>query len=329
MKAFVSSCPLFEKLSPVAKVHTDTIFGQAKIWQRACQQARRQRPQDARNFFEAEFLAFKQAPSNKDGLLTGYFVPTLDASKKRTNEYTVPLYPNPNDILTINLGAFDNELQGKTIWGRVNDRGRVVPYYTRAEIDNEALKHITPLAWLRDPIAAFFLHIQGSGVLSFPDGTQSVYGFAGRNGHPYTPIGRVLVNEGYLPADGVSMQAIKEWLYAHPEKAARIMQANASYIFFAEKSEGVTGAAGISLTPKRSVAIDPSVMPYGGLLWMAAAPHPVFPHALHGMVVAHDTGAAIRGAARADLYLGVGPAAGDAAGRIQNQTDFYILVPKP
>lgn len=205
-----------------------------------------------------------------------------------------------------------------------------IPYPSRTEIDQGALApHALEIVWVDDPVEAFFLHIQGSGRVTLPDGGLLRMGYAGQNGHPYRAIGRILIDRAHVRREDMSMQAIRDWLNAAPAADAQaLMQANASYIFFRvveglRPEEGPIGAMGVSLTPLRSVAVDPAFVPMGAPLFLSGV------DPLPRLVVAQDTGGAIKGAGRADLFWGWEPPAGERAGRTYQQTRMFLLRPRP
>lgn len=282
----------------------------------------------ARLFLESNF---HPEPVGDEGLLTAYFAPQYEARMSRNAEFTVPLRGLPADLVVLDLGAFEPAFIGKKITGHV-EGPTFVPYPDRAEI--EAVPTDRPLAWMR-PEELFFLQIQGSGVLVLPDGRRVRAVFAGTNGKPFVGIANAMRDKGLLPDNNTSGDAIRTWLASHrgPEADA-IMQLNPRYVFFktvADDGKEPAGAAGVSLPAGRAIAIDPSRHAYGALYWLdAAAPKlaGAFP-AYRRTVVALDTGGAIKGDARADLYMGSGAVAGAEAGRVRHALRLYRLVPNP
>lgn len=298
---------------------------------RACGQARAMSATDAasaRAFFETNF----QAQSvGEDGLLTAYFAPQYQARMSRNAEFTAPVRGLPDDLVVLDLGPFEPALVGKKITGHVEGK-TFVPYPDRAEI--EAVPTDKPLAWMR-PEELFFLQIQGSGVLVLPDGRRVRAVFAGTNGKPFVGIASPMRDKGLLPDNNTSGDAIRTWLADHrgPEADA-IMRLNPRYVFFKmaeDDGKEPVGSAGVSLPPGRAIAVDPSRHAYGALYWLdASAPAlaGAFP-AYRRLAVALDTGGAIKGEVRADLYMGTGPEAGAEAGRVRHMLRLYRLVPKP
>ena len=230
--------------------------------------------------------------------------------------------------MSVDLGQFSPDLKGKSIQGRVLGQN-LVPYYTRAEIERGALEknNVPAIVYVDNAIDAFFLHIQGSGLVQMDDGRMLEVGYAAQNGRDYHAVGKTLVDQGAIPKDQVSMQAIRAWMEAHPAQAQDLMDKNDSYVFFRElKDGGPLGAQGVALTPQRSMAVDKSKWAYGIPLYLDAAdPDGV---ALQRLMVAQDTGGAIKGAVRGDYFWGAGDAAADKAGRMKSQGRLYALLPK-
>jgi membrane-bound lytic murein transglycosylase A len=315
------------------------LAGRVADWLPLCDEAAAIAPGDhaaARAFFEARFrpwLASNTAtqPADPYGTFTGYFEPELTGSRRRRSPEQVPLLQRPPDLIAVDLGDFIPELAGRRTAGQVRD-GRLVPYASRAEIEAGALdQRRLELLWLDDPIDAFFLHVQGSGRVKLAEGGMVRVGFAAQNGHPYVPIGRVLVERGVMTLDQVSMQSIRAWLRANPGEARAVMQQNPSYVFFREirglnPDEGPPGAFGAPLTPGRSIAVDHTHIPLGIPLWISIR-HPVTQQRLARVVLAQDVGGAIRGPVRGDLFWGWGEEAAEAAGRMRERGLWWLLLP--
>ncbi|GAB4362859.1 MAG: murein transglycosylase A [Kiloniellaceae bacterium] len=286
-----------------------------------------------RALLEQDFRPFAVADASKtegarDGLFTGYYEAELKAAAAPTAPGATPLYRLPDDLVTVDLALFRADLAGEKLVGRV-DGNRVVPYLTRKEIDAGALKgRGLELAWAADPVDAFFLHVQGSGRVVFPDGRVQRVGFAGSNGHPFYAIGRALIDEGIIDRSSASMQQIRDWLRANPQRAAEIMQRNARYIFFRPiDGEGPIGAQGVALTPGRSLAVDSALLPLGVPLWLDTT-WPATDKPLRRLMVAQDVGSAIKGAVRGDFFWGSGEPALEQAGRMKQTGRYYLLLPK-
>ena len=283
--------------------------------------------QGARAFLEANF---RPEPIGDEGLLTAYFAPQYEARMSRNAEFTAPVRGLPADLVVLDLADFEPGFVGKKITGHV-EGPTFVPYPARAEI--EAVPTDKPLAWMR-PEELFFLQIQGSGILVLPDGRRVRAAFAGHNGKPFVGIANAMRDQGLLPDNNTSGDAIRTWLAAHRgSEADAIMQLNPRYVFFkmaADDGKEAVGAAGVPLPAGRAIAVDPSKHAYGSLYWLdAAAPKlaGAFP-AYRRLAVALDTGGAIKGEVRADLYMGSGAAAGAEAGRVRHALRLYRLVPR-
>ncbi len=287
----------------------------------------------ARLFFETWFRPFAVTDAgNRSGLFTGYYEPDVSGSRGRKEGFEIPLYRRPDDLITVDLGLFRSDLAGRRIAGRARG-GNLLPFESREHIERGSLSGKgLEIAWLADAVDAFFLHIQGSGRIILEGGRVMRVGYAGQNGHPYTAIGRVLVKRGELDLEQVSMQTIRAWLAANPGRAREIMVENASYIFFREvEGDGPIGAFGTVLTPGRSLAVDPRHVPLGAPVWVetealatgtGAAMAPI-----RRLMMAQDTGGAIKGAVRGDIFFGSGAAAGERAGRMKDRGRYFILLP--
>lgn len=276
-------------------------------------------------------------PEGSKLLVTGYYEPVLEGSLKPDDKYRWPLYGLPPDLLTIDLEMFNHErFKGERLIGRV-DKNRVVPYYTRAEIDgkNKLKSSVKQLAWLRDPVDCFFLHVQGSGMISLAEGGSVRVGYAGANGRPYRSIGKTLIEKGVLTREEMSMQAIRKYLVDHPEQRDAIMWENESYVFFRFVTEGPLGSLGKVLTPGRSVASDPKFHPRGAMAFLVSEKPRFGPTGQiegwerFGRWVLHqDTGGAIKGAGRIDLFCGTGEKAEQIAGPMKQPGEMYYFIKK-
>lgn len=289
------------------------LFGRVAHWQQICDAAYRVAPDDrsARRFFEESFRPYRALDGGGDlGLFTGYYEPVLRGSWRRGGSYTVPIYRAPPEAALVN--------------------GRAAPMPSRAQIEAGALAgRGLELLWVDDPIDAFFLHIQGSGQVEMADRSRVRVGFAGKNGHAYFPIGAELVRRGEVPQQQMSMRAIRSWLAAHPREASRLMALNGSYVFFRLiDGDGPVGAQGVPLSPGRSMAVDPAFVPYGVPLWIDTTDPIATGATLRRLVVAQDTGGAIKGPIRGDLFWGSGEEAGAVAGSMRQQGRWFLLLPK-
>ncbi len=288
----------------------------------------------ARAFFETRFVAHEVAAGNGDveGLITGYYEPLLHGSLVKTGRFRYPLYGRPDDLVTVELGELYPELKGKRLRGRLTGQ-RVVPYYSRAEIGKG--KHPSQdnvIAWVDDPVALFFLEIQGSGRVQLPDGRRLHVGYADQNGYPYVAIGRTLVESGVLKLEEATMPAIRAWLNANPDKAQAVLDSNPSYVFFTLREPDATGPVGalnVPLVPQRSIAVDPNYIPLGSPVWLDTTLPDSEPRSYRRLEFAQDTGGAIRGPARADLFLGFGEPAERLAGALRSRGRLYVLLPAP
>ncbi|MGE3932843.1 MAG: murein transglycosylase A [Rhodospirillaceae bacterium] len=281
----------------------------------------------ARAFFERWFLPWRI--DGGDGLFTGYYEPEVQGALAPDARFAVPLYRRPQEHVAVELGRFRESWRGERTAGRVSD-GRLEPLPTRAQIDAGAYAgRGLEIAWLDDAADAFFLQIQGSGRVRLPDGTVRRLGYDGANGHPYTAIGRVLVERGTMPLEQVTMQSIRAWLAANPAEAGGLMARNASYVFFRWlDGDGPLGSQQTALVPGRSLAVDPRFVPLGAPVWIDTQ-DPLAPGApLRRLTVAQDTGGAIRGPVRGDVFFGAGPRAAEAAGRLRAPGRAWILLPR-
>lgn len=306
--------------------------GRAGNWHKICADAALIRPgnrTEAQYFFESRFTPYKaRDTSGGGGLFTGYYEPELRGAWKQDGTHRYPIYARPEDLISVDMGRFRPEWQGQHIAGRVSGN-EFVPYATRADIEAGALKgKQLELLWVDDPIDLFFLHVQGSGRVVLPDRSIVRVGYAGRNGHRYTPIGRELVAMGALKSDKVSMQEIRAWLDANPLAGTELMSRNKSYIFFRVLTgDGPVGAQGVVLTPGRSLAVDVAFVPLGIPIWLSTT-EPGGKKPLRRLVIAQDTGSAIKGPVRGDLFVGFGKAAGLMAGAMKQQGNYYLLLPR-
>lgn len=273
--------------------------------------------------------AGREAP-RASGLITGYYEPVLRGARTRGGAFQTPLYAVPEDLVTVELGELYPALAGERVRGRLQGR-RVVPFPDRAQLADGRLLAGRELLWVDDPVDAFFLQIQGSGRVQLTDGTTVRLAYADVNGHPYRAIGRYLVEKGELTVEQATAPGLREWLRTHPERREEVLNSNPSVVFFREEpladpARGPRGALGVPLTAGRSIAIDPRWLPLGAPMFLDTR-HPVTDAPLQRLVLAQDTGGAIRGGIRADLFFGLGPEAGDAAGRMRHEGALWLLWP--
>jgi membrane-bound lytic murein transglycosylase A len=293
-----------------------------------------------RAFFERHFSPYQvtAADGRDTGLITGYYEPLLAGSRLRTAQYHVPLYGAPDDLLTVDLTELYPELKDKRLRGRMEGK-RVIPYWTRADIESgkAPVNGMRELVYVDDPVEAFFLQIQGSGRVRLAEGGVMRVGYADQNGYPFRSIGRILIERGELTLDRASMQGIKEWGRRNPEKLPALLNENPSYIFFREVPppapgtleadiDGPIGTLGVPLLRERTLAADPRSIPLGAPVFLATT-YPLSSRPLTRLMMAQDTGGAIRGAVRADFYWGFGDDAGRQAGRMRQDGRMWILWP--
>jgi membrane-bound lytic murein transglycosylase A len=291
----------------------------------------------ARAFFEDNFRAVRIAKLGEStGLLTGYYEPIVVGSRFPTQEFTVPVYRRPPDLVSPGLPNKSASFPNKGRALREVSKGQFVPYYERAEIEDGVLdgQHLE-ICWLRDPIDLLFIQIQGSARVRLEDGVMLRINYDAHNGHPYTAVGRLLVEQKIVPKDEMSMDRIREWMLGHPEDGKVLRRANKSFIFFRvtglSGDDEPVGGEGVRLTPGRSIAVDRPTHVYGIPFFIEAnlpiaGEEPTTP--FHRLMIAQDTGSAIVGPARADLYFGAGEDAGRIAGRLKNLGKFAMLIPR-
>lgn len=337
LQTFQVSCRAFIKQNPEQLVGTDHIDLQVKDWQPACEEALKITPaaeKKAKQFFEEWFTPIEFTDNNgKPGLFTGYYVPAVKGSYSKTKEFHVPIYETPEDLLTVDLGLFSNDLKNRRIIGRVDGK-KFVPYYTREQINEGAIKKKAKvLVWINSPVDRLFLEIQGSGVIELEDGQELYIGYDAQNGAPYTAIAGVLIKQGVMTRHNASMQGIKRYLAAHPKEMDNVINQNKSFVFFKKMADGVAlGSQGVALTPGYSLAIDKQWVPMGAPLWLnTTRPDSEKPDAnkpMRRLMIAQDTGGAIRGKVRGDVFWGGGDKAILIAGHMKNEGHYWILLPK-
>jgi len=303
-------------------------------WKRVCDLARTAdgKPgHDPRRFFESQLkpYAILGADGNPSGLVTGYYEPLLRGSRTRANGFEQPVRGVPDDLLTIDLSAVFPELKDKRVRGRLVGN-KVVPYWSRGEIAARGDKLPAPtLLYVDDAVELFFLQVQGSGRVKLADGTMTRLNYADQNGYPYQSIGRTLVDRGEMKLEEASMQGIQAWARANPGRLDELLNSNPSYVFFREapnSKDGPVGALGVPLTNERSIAIDPRSVPLGAPVFLATT-RPNSGKPLNRLMLAQDTGSAIKGAVRADFFWGFGKEAGEQAGRMKQAGRMWLLLP--
>jgi membrane-bound lytic murein transglycosylase A len=307
-------------------------------WKETCVLAQGVDGRDARavrEFFEAFLLPYQvfNADGSDQGLVTGYYEPLLRGARKRGGAYQTALYRTPDDLVTVDLSSIYPELKNIRLRGKVVGN-KVVPYGSRADLMSGDALAGKELFWVDDPIDAFFLQVQGSGRVQLGDTHETVrVAYADQNGYPYKSIARYLVDKGEMTLDQASAQALKAWAAAHPDRLNELLNANPSYVFFKEEkvadpNVGPKGSLGVALTPQRSIAVDNQFIPPGVPVFLATT-QPSSDTDLQRLMMAQDTGGAIRGAVRADFFWGFGNEAQDKAGKMKQKGAMWVLLPKP
>jgi membrane-bound lytic murein transglycosylase A len=312
-----------------------SVLKKNELWRGACEVLGKQsKPSTStiRALLKEQFLPWQvtNTDGTNSGLITGYYEPLLKGSRTRTEQYRYPLYSRPDDMVTVDLNSLYPELANRKLRGRIQGN-KLTPYYSRGEIE------ITPspiagkeLLWTDDIIDLFFLQIQGSGLIKLDSGEQIHVGYDDQNGQPYQSIGRVLIDRGELTSDKASMQGIKDWGRNNLDKLRDLLNSNPSYVFFRELPKGLSGppgALGVPLAAERSLAIDTRYIPLGAPVFLSTT-YPNSSKPLQRLMMAQDTGGAIKGAIRADFFWGAGNEAGRQAGAMKQQGKMWVLMPK-
>lgn len=349
LEAFLNSCIYFDKRGVDSALTGIDLSIRSVDMKPVCINARAINGADSaaiRGFFEQHFTPYKiwkldkkssqeklESGYSKRGLFTGYYESRLHVSTQQSPLYPHPIWGAPTDMLRINLADFDPSLAGKTIHGRV-DGDQFLPYYNRQQIDQLAQTRLAkgeqPILWAKDSLDLFILHIQGSGIGELPDGSELRIGYAANNGHRYRSIGRYLIDQGELSRHQAGWNQIRDWIINNPDQADRLLQVNPRYIFFQinDGNEGPFGSIGQPLVPQRSLAVDPEFMPLGLPIWLDGThPNPNEAH-LRRLMIAQDTGNAIKGIIRGDFFWGSGNHAQREAGRMKSTGSYYLLLPQ-
>ena len=336
LQAFNISCKTFLKKQPDAPVGSPYIPLTAKSWHPPCRAALlidSTSNKQAKAFFEQWFVPVEFFYHNPvQGLFTGYYLPLVHGSLTKTDHYHTPIYRTPDDMITINLGLFDPALANRQFFGRLKG-GTILPYYTREEINQGAIsKSASVLAWVNSPIDRLFLEIEGSGFIELTDGSRMALGYASQNGASYTAVGRVLIQQGVMTKDKMSMQGIRHYLESHPDQIDSVINQNKSFVFFEKLSDDLAvGVQEIPLTPGYSLAVDRRWVPIGVPIWLNTT-RPAYQKnqqkKLQRLMIAQDTGGAIRGMVRGDVFWGAGDKAADIAGKMNNTGYYWVLLPK-
>lgn len=333
--ALLRSCARLGTFAADRPIGPDGLAGTAGDWRDLCSAARGVRgDQAARRFFEKHFAVYLASDRGDDqARFTGYYEALMRGARKKGGAYQWPIYRRPPELVMVHLDDWHQRANPRRVAGMVK-AGRLHPYYTRKQIADGALAgRGLELFWVTDPVDAFFAQIQGSGIVELPGGKRVRVGYAGKNGHTYTAIGRVLIARGELTPAEMSMQAIRSWLDDHPGQVHELLNQNEAFVFFeAESRPGAIGAQSVVLTPERSVAIDPRYIPLSAPLFVVTeVPDPDAPERFlpwRKLVIAQDTGGAIRGPTRGDLFFGAGERAFAMAGRLKSIGRTYLLLPR-
>ena len=337
LHTFQNSCRTFIKQDPERVVGTETIDLQAKDWLPACRAALKINHlvnNKAKLFFEEWFVPV-EFYDNKPvlGLFTGYYMPLVKGSYTRSTEFSVPIYELPDNLVNIDLGLFLSDLNSSKLVGRVEGH-KILPFYTREQINKGALKDTARvLVWVNSPVDRLFLEIQGSGIIELQGGKKIYIGYDGQNGKPYTAIAGVLIKKGIMTKHNASMQGIKRYLEAHPKQVDTVINQNQSFVFFRKLSlDAALGSQGVALTPGFSLAIDKQWIPMGAPVWLSTtrpdSSNPDINKPLQRLMIAQDTGGAIKGKVRGDVFWGGGDKATLIAGHMKNEGYYWLLLPR-
>lgn len=292
-----------------------------KIYNSLCEEAMDN--SDAKSFLETNFIPYKiYTPESEEiGLLTGYYEPELRGSLVQDERYKYPLYMTPSDLITVDLSSIYPDLKHYRLRGKL-EGNKLIPYDKREESDGSNSEII---CYVDSKIDLFFLEIQGSGRVSLGNGETIFIGYDNQNGHKYRAIGRYLVTIGELKIQEVSLQSIRAWLEKNPTRVDEVLNYNDSMVYFKERGQAATGSLGLELTPKRSIAVDRKYIPLGSMIYLSSL---INEEDISTMVIAQDTGGAIKGALRADMFLGYGEDAMEVAGKLKSPLELWVLLPK-
>lgn len=305
-------------------------------WQEVCHLANNSgdlSDSEARTFFESYFEVRPVFAEGgvAEGLITGYYEPLLQGSRQKSEEFRYPLYGVPEDLLVVDLGELYPQLKDMRLRGKL-EGNRVVPYYDRAQLDDDpGLLQGAEILWVNSLVDVFFLHIQGSGQIQLDDGSRVAVGYAQQNGHPYQSIGRVLIQMGELEREEVTLFTIRDWLKSNPDQLNEVLAKNPSYIFFElrdAEADGPVGSLNVTLTSRRSIAVDRNVIPLGAPVWLQTTLPDGQESPFNQLMLAQDTGGAIKGHVRADVFWGRGDEAEKMAGLMKQRGRLFVLLPK-
>jgi len=280
---------------------------------------------NSKEFIISNFIPYSvtSEDGNATGMLTGYYEPYLRGSLQETKDYKYPVYSTPNDLITVDLSSVYPALKKYRLRGRL-EGDKLVPYYTRKESDDLEID-ADIICYVDSKIDLFFLEVQGSGRVLLDNNETIFIGYDNQNGHPYSSIGRYLVDAGEIPLQEVSLQSIRAWFEMHPLRIDEVLNQNKSVVYFKQKQQKATGSLGLELTPSRSIAVDKRIVPLGSMLYLDARQDNI---KFSKIVQAQDTGGAIKGAIRADMFLGFGDDAKSIAGVLKAPLKLWIFLPK-
>ena len=315
---FIKSFENFQKSCQVLK--------KKETFKKLCKRAKNVK--NAKLFFETNFTPFKIVKDrfNDKGLITGYYEPLLYGSLTKTEKFKYPLYGLPNDMLIIDLSKIYPELKNYRLRGRINETDKtIIPYYSREEIEKNGLENAEIICYVDNKIDLFFLQVQGSGKVQLKNGQIINIGYSNQNGYPYYSIGKYLISKKYVPRKDISLQSIRKWLNSNPSMIDEVLNYNRSYVFFNKQKKGATGSLGIELTAENSIAIDPKYVQLGLPVFVSTT----YPNKkkLDILAFAQDTGGAIKGEIRADIFFGFGKNAENIAGKMKQRGTIWVLVP--
>jgi len=334
--AMIKSCQKLGSLPGTRRLPGASVGGRADDWVPACRAiTNTSSPADFETMLREYFTPLEvSAGSKTNGTFTGYYEALLHGSRTKSERFNVPLYGRPPELVMVDLGRFRKDLAGQRIAGSVKG-GRLVPYPNRAAIESGALKgRDLEVLWVDSAVDAYFLQVQGSGRVQMPDGSFLGIGYAAQNGHANRLIGRHLIETGAIPRAEMSGQAIRSWLAANPKEVRSVLNTDPSFVFFRplKNGDGPFGSAGVSLTPGHSLAVDRVHLPLHAPVWLSAS-HPdpsdadIAEVPMNRLMVAQDTGGAINGEIRGDVFWGFGAAAEETAGRMANAGRYWLLLP--
>lgn len=337
LPALIRSCDKLDSLPASRRLPGAAVGGRVADWAEACDSLQAASIDgDVRSALQTHFTPLAVSLAGETaGTFTGYYEALLRGNLQKTERFNTPLYARPPELVMVNLGDFRADLAGRRVAGKVVD-GRLVPYPNRAAIEGGALKdRALEVLWVDSPVDAYFLHVQGSGRVLMPDGSFLGVGYAAQNGHPNQLIGRHLLQTGAIPREQMSGQSIRAWLAANPEAVQQVLNTDPSFVFFREidVAEGPIGSANVPLTAEVSLAVDRKHLPLHAPVWLSAShPNPVGEHApdeaFNSLMVAQDTGGAITGEIRGDVFWGFGDRAEEIAGRMANEGRYWLILPK-